>query len=466
MSVALIPMAVQFGWSGAEKGLVRCAPRFWGWNVQRALPWRPIAPVSPFAHSLLSRSSAFFWGYALTQVPAGYLASKLGGARVLSAGVALWSLGTLLAPPAAAVALPMLCASRLLVGLGEGVAPSAATALLVQFVPARERARAVSLVWGGLDLGSVVGLLIAPLLIGLAGWQSVFTVFAVLGFAWCAAWPLAQPHASVALAHPRAARSPGAASAQAWIEQWRARMGCAPKASGPPWRKFFRSPAVWAVVVTHFCFNYGYYTLLAWLPSYFEGALGMDLGASSALSLLPYVAMVAMTPVVGPVADSLVQRGYSVTSVRKLAQGIAFLGPAACMLALAVLTPTAQPLSLPGVPGALLGAGLGAGAPPPVALVVALMSLAFGLSAWSRAGLYCNHQDLSPRYASILLGVSNTAGALPGVLGVWAAGLLLDATGSWSLALFLPTALAQLVGTLVFSLFGSGENQGWDGEEE
>ena len=397
---------------------------------------------------------------------------------MLSAGVALWSLGTLLGPPAAAVALPVLCASRLLVGLGEGVAPSAATALCVQFVPQRERARAVSVVWGGLDLGSVIGLLIAPVLIAWAGWQSVFYVFAALGFAWCAAWPAAQPHASAAVALPRQDAAPvqaAASAAQRWIDAWRnARTGVrpasmtasrAPSAVGPPWRKFMASPAVWAVIVTHFCFNYGYYTLLAWLPSYFEGALGMDLGASSALSLLPYVAMVAMTPVVGPVADALVTAGRSVTFVRKLAQGIAFVGPAACMLALAALTPSgsgAAHATWSWVPAQLLGGT----APPSVPLVVALMSVAFALSAWSRAGLYCNHQDLSPKYASLLLGISNTAGALPGVLGVWAAGVMLDATNSWSLALFLPTAAAQLLGTLVFSLFGSGENQGWDHHEE
>jgi ACS family sodium-dependent inorganic phosphate cotransporter len=382
------------------------------------------------------------------------VASRLGGARVLGAGVLLWSVGTLLAPPAATAGLTALCCSRLLVGLGEGVAPSAATQLIVAFVPAAERARAVSLVWGGLDLGSVVGLLIAPFLIAAAGWQSVFYVFALLGFAWCALWPVAQPHASASVAR-LAATASGVAPAPA-------------KRKRTPWLSFARSPAVWAVVVTHFCFNYGYYTLLAWLPSYFEGALGMSLGASSTLSLLPYVAMVAMTPVVGPVADAAAAR-LGVTTVRKAAQALSFLGPAACMLALAALTPVtpaaaaAAAAAMPALPTWLLGAA-GGGAPP-VALVVALMSLAFGLSAWSRAGLYCNHQDLSPRYASILLGVSNTAGALPGVLGVWAAGVLLDVTGSWPLAVFLPTAAAQLLGTLVFSCFGSGENQGWDSDE-
>jgi MFS family permease len=62
MSVALIPMARDLGWSTADRGLV---------------------------------SSAFFWGYAATQVPAGYIATRVGGAKVLLAGVILWSIGML-----------------------------------------------------------------------------------------------------------------------------------------------------------------------------------------------------------------------------------------------------------------------------------------------------------------------------------------------------------------------------------
>ncbi len=46
------------------------------------------------------------------------------------------------------------------------------------------------------------------------------------------------------------------------------------------------------------------------------------------------------------------------------------------------------------------------------------MSLSLGLASFSLAGLYCNHADLSPRYASVLLGLTNTSGALPGIVGV------------------------------------------------
>ncbi len=40
-------------------------------------------------------------------------------------------------------------------------------------------------------------------------------------------------------------------------------------------------------------------------------------------------------------------------------------------------------------------------------------------------------QDMSPRYASVLLSLTNMAGAVPGIVGVATVGALLDATGSW-----------------------------------
>jgi hypothetical protein len=77
---------------------------------------------------------------------------------------------------------------------------------------------------------------------------------------------------------------------------------------------------------------------------------------------------------VGPVADGMVKRGVNLTTVRKLAQGLAFVVPAACMLACAALTPAAgtQAANVP--------------------LLVGLLSVGFAFGAWSRAGLYCNHQ--------------------------------------------------------------------------
>lgn len=96
MSVAVIPMASELGWSATDRGLV---------------------------------SSAFFWGYSATQVPAGWLSTRIGGARILFAGVLLWSLGTLIAPPAAHNSLIALCATRVFVRGGIGWATKARTHL-------------------------------------------------------------------------------------------------------------------------------------------------------------------------------------------------------------------------------------------------------------------------------------------------------------------------------------------------
>jgi len=399
MSVAVIPMAKELGWSATQRGLV---------------------------------SSSFFWGYSLTQIPAGWISTSIGGARVLMAGVALWSLGTLIAPPAAHMSLVALCATRVFVGLGEGLAPSSATNVMARLVPERERARAVTTVFGGLDVGSAVGLLLCGPLIYYFGWESVFYLFAVLGLLWCLAWPLCKPEMQDVDLPKRMLVQPDKPAPSVRKEPIKV-----------PWGKFLRSAPVWAVIVAHFCYNWGYYTLLAWLPSYFDMALGLNVGKSSFLTLIPYIAMTIMTPFVGPVADGLVSRGWSVTTVRKMSQGIAFAGPALCMCALAVLTP------------ATAGAG-------PTGLIVGIMSVAFALGAWARAGLYCNHQDLSPKYAAALLGLTNTAGALPGVLGVTTAGYLLDATGSWAMALFYPTVICQVFGLIVYTILGSSERQDWD----
>jgi MFS family permease len=79
--------------------------------------------------------------------------------------VGLWSLGTVLTPSAAyvpTVGLTALCWARLLVGLGEGVGPPASAGLLTQFFDVRERARGVTLVFGGASISCVL-LLPSPL---------------------------------------------------------------------------------------------------------------------------------------------------------------------------------------------------------------------------------------------------------------------------------------------------------------
>jgi MFS transporter, ACS family, solute carrier family 17 (sodium-dependent inorganic phosphate cotransporter), other len=78
-----------------------------------------------------------------------------------------------------------------------------------------------------------------------------------------------------------------------------------------------------------------------------------------------------------------------------------------------------------------------------------------GCDAFSQSGLYSNHQDIGPRYSGVLLGLSNTAGVLAGVMGSIVTGYILQ-NGTWDQVWSVAVAL-YLVGTVVWNLFSTGE---------
>jgi cyanate permease len=68
---------------------------------------------------------------------------------------------------------------------------------------------------------------------------------------------------------------------------------------------------------------------------------------------------------------------------------------------------------------------------------------------------------MSPRYASILLGMTNTVGAFPGVIGVPLTGYLLERTDNWEVSMFAPAVFFYVTGAAVFAKWGSAEKQEW-----
>ncbi|URE23717.1 anion transporter 6, chloroplastic-like [Musa troglodytarum] len=377
LSVAIIPMSHQFGWNSSTAGLVQ---------------------------------SSFFWGYALSQLPGGWLAKLFGGRRVLEVGVLAWSLATILVPFVAGF-MPGLVLSRVLVGVGEGVSPSAATDLIARSIPMQERSRAVAVVFGGLSVGSILGLLLAPPVIQNFGWESVFYFFGFLGILWCLGFEFIKDgqsffrHEDIFGSGENLFRISNFFSASSyenysWNDSFK-ELGDSLK--DVPWKAFFKSEAVWAMIYAHFCGSWGHYTCLSWLPTYFSEELDLNLTEAA--------------------------------WVRKICQTIAFVSPAICM--------TLSSLDL--------------GLPPWE--VVAILTSGLALSSFALSGLYCTHQDISPQYASILLGITNTVGAVPGIVGVALTGNLLDSTHSWSLSLFAPSIFFYLTGTVVWLTFASSKPQ-------
>ncbi|KAG0622446.1 hypothetical protein M758_3G097900 [Ceratodon purpureus] len=386
MSIAILPMSADFKWSPTTVGLVQ---------------------------------SSFFWGYLLTQIAGGIWADRIGGKQVLGFGVIWWSLATMATPIAAKIGLPALLFVRACMGVGEGVAMPAMNNLLSRWVPVRERSRSLALVYSGMYLGSVTGLAFSPGLIHKFNWPSVFFSFGSLGAIWFWAWQ-------------KNAFSSPAEDPSITEEEKKLIMGDSePEApvKNIPWGLLLSKAPVWALIVCHFCHNWGTFILLTWMPTYYNQVLGFNLMESGLFSVLPWLTMAISANLGGWIADSLVSRGVSVTLVRKVMQSIGFLGPA---FFLSQLSHIKSP-----------------------AMAVACMMCSQGFDAFSQSGLYSNHQDIGPRYSGVLLGMSNTAGVLAGVLGTAATGYILQ-NGSWDDVFKVAVAL-YLFGTVVWNVFASGE---------
>lgn len=387
ISVAVIPMAEELGWDQTVRGIVL---------------------------------SSFFYGYLATQIIGGWLSDRLGGKLVLGVGVLLWSLFTVLTPPAAMGGIVLLFIVRVAMGMGEGVSFPAVFSLFARWVPQRERARAAGIVIAGIPLGTITALVVTPLIVVRLGWEWAFYLFGALGVFWYASWhywaaPRPELHRSVA---PQE------------LELIQRDPGIVTKDHDTPWRLLLSQPPVWAIIINHFCNNWGLYVILTWLPTYVNEALGVRIADLGFYTMIPYAVMFLFLNVAGWLADTMITRGISVTATRKIMQTIAFGGSALFLLLIGGITDATH--------------------------AIIVMSCATGAAAFANGGFGVNHLDIAPRHAGALMGITNTAGTLPGIIGVTLTGMILDATGSWALV-FGVAAGVYLFGLVVWLIFATSE---------
>jgi MFS transporter, ACS family, solute carrier family 17 (sodium-dependent inorganic phosphate cotransporter), other len=173
---------------------------------------------------------------------------------------------------------------------------------------------------------------------------------------------------------------------------------------------------VWAVIVAHFCNNWSLYVLLSWLPTFINKGLGVDYASVGWVTMIPHLASFVFLNVAGSIADRLVRSGMDIGTVRKLIVGRV----------------------------------------ESVWLAITIMTIGNALGAFVVGGFVVNHMDIAPKYAGTLMGITNTAGTIPGIIGVFVSGLILELTGSWVLV-FQVTAGVTLFGLVFFLLFSSGK---------
>ncbi|KAG0620059.1 hypothetical protein M758_4G185900 [Ceratodon purpureus] len=401
MSVAIVPMSAAHGWSQSFAGVVQ---------------------------------SSFLWGYLLSPIAGGALADQYGGKVVMAWGVALWSLATLCTPWAARQSLPVLLTVRVLMGLAEGVAMPCMNNMISKWFPRTERSRAVGMTMAGFHLGSVAGLIISPTLLATRfGVKAPFVAFGLAGFVWLAVWLVAI--AANPQSQPRISREEFQYIKRGNEDPASVGLKLSSSASSrssavPPFRLLLSKLPTWAIIVANFMNNWGYFILLGWMPVYFNTVLGVNLKDAAWFSAVPWAMMAAVGFVAGASSDTLLQRGVSVTTTRKIMQSIGFLGPAVALLALnAVKNPM---------------------------VAAAWLTAALGFSAFSQAGFLVNYQEIGPKYAGVLHGLSNTAGTLAAIISTMGTGLFIERLGSFQSFLTL-TSVMYIASTVFWVFTATGE---------
>lgn len=174
-------------------------------------------------------------------------------------------------------------------------------------------------------------MLLAGILAGNYGWESVFYVMGFACSIWIFLWlwliqdtPSKQPLIS-----------------QEERNYINSSLGSSDKSdhaeikSPVPWRRVFTSLPFLAILVAHTCSNWGWYTMLIETSFYFKQVLHFNIKENAVVSSVPFLTMWFFSMALSKTLDTLRARGtISTTVARKIATLFASVVPMICLFVL------------------------------------------------------------------------------------------------------------------------------------
>jgi len=296
--------------------------------------------------------SAFFFSYALGQVPAGWLSDRFGARKMLPLYICIWSLCTMLTGLATGFAV--LIAARLLFGIAQAGCYPTASSLIRRWTPLPTRGTASSIVsFGGRFGGAAAPLLTAWLLSDYLGWRWVLAIYGMVGFFVAAYfWKIFR---ETPQEHPDCDETECALIAAGDTDT---------EASGPPpfppLLPLMRSRAMWLMCALQFGVNIGWVFLVTWLPTYLKDVKNVDPKIGGLMSTIVLFAGIVGMLCGGPLTDFSVRRfglrwGRSIPLVTCYGIAIAaylsclYLESAWAFIAAASVVAFATDMSVPGI---------------------------------------------------------------------------------------------------------------------
>ncbi|HUB32175.1 MAG TPA: MFS transporter [Bryobacteraceae bacterium] len=320
--------------------------------------------------------SAFFWSYALMQLPTGWAADRANLRWLYAVAFAWWSLACGFTGFAAG--LGTLLIMRAALGIGESIyVPGGMKIVSLLFGPS-QRGLASGIMNCGTRAGLAIGAPIVALVIRRYGWHSTFFLLGFGGLAWLVPWLALYP----------AGIRPDRSHASPSLRQ--------------TWRTLDRN--LFGMCLGHLAYSYYWYLLVTWLPDYLVESRHMTLQRAAAYTAVPFLVFSVSEPIGGWIADRFVALGYNERRVRKAVITAAFLSSFMLLAAGRMSSDNAAVLAI--------GAA-------------ALVGLATG-------NIYVLLTAVAPENAvGMWMGIVNFAGNLAGVAAPLATGFLIQRTGSY-----------------------------------
>jgi MFS family permease len=345
-------------------------------------------------------SSAYNWTYAMLQLPSGLLLDRFGVRRVGIISTVIWSVASFAA--AVATGVGGLFGARFLLGIGEAPTFPANAKATGYWFPINERSLATAAFDAAAKFASAIGIPLLGLLLVYFGWRWNFAATGFISLLYFALFYAIYRNPSEDKLLTDAERE--------FIE----RGGAQPEdraraAKGAPLGYLLRQRKVCGLALGFASYNYTFYLLLTWLPSYLSTMHHVDLLHSALYTSVPWLFATLTDLVVGGwLVDALIQRGWNPVRVRQ----VVLIGGTICGLG-------------------ILGAARAHG--PAAALFWISISIG-GLSAASPVG-WSIPSLIAPRESvGTFGGILNFGNQLAGIAAPIVTGYVVQATHSFSWA--------------------------------
>jgi MFS family permease len=238
-------------------------------------------------------NSAFFWAYAVLQIPAGWVVDRYGVKLPYAVSFLFWCIASALT--AFTGTLSSLYVLRVLVGAGEAVvAPASYRWIRVNF-DEKQRGLAIGLYMTGTKIGPAIAAPLAAWLVLHSDWRAMFLIVGAGGLVWLAPWLLLVDND-----RPRALKVAAASSTET-----------------VPFARVLASPVTWGAVIATFSYMYFVYFCMTWMPAYFVEQRHLTLARMGVYTFFSFGGMAIVAVLGGWAADLLIARGGNPVTVRK-----------------------------------------------------------------------------------------------------------------------------------------------------